>query len=209
VECPTLAKFGVDLSGLVLRDDYRTARAWQLFEPDERRIEIFRTSLDEFNQVKARPDELPAAYRQARGCHLQWGTLPELGELISLLREAKPDITLVLEPTTENLEEPASTYQKVLLQIDLFSPDLGEAEMITGRLDPDAMCETLFSWGAPLVALRMGERGSLLKTADGESWRIPAVPATLVDVTGAGNSYCGGFLTGLGDGQTPLEAGGG
>jgi len=28
----------------------------------------------------------------------------------------------------------------------------------------------------------------------------------LVDVTGAGNSYCGGFLTGLGDGLSPLES---
>ena len=32
------------------------------------------------------------------------------------------------------------------------------------------------------------------------------MPTTIVDVTGAGNSYCGGFLTGLGDGLTPLEA---
>jgi sugar/nucleoside kinase (ribokinase family) len=203
----TLDKFGVDLLGLVLRDNFRTARAWQLFEPDERRIEIFRTSLTEFNQFKVRADELPASYHQARGFHLQWGTLPELGELIRLLREAKPDITLVLEPTTENLEEPAAAYQKVLPYLDLFSPDMGEAEMITGRSEPEAMCEALFSWGVPLVALRMGERGSLVKTPNGESWRIPAVPpTTLVDVTGAGNSYCGGFLTGLGDGLTPLEA---
>jgi sugar/nucleoside kinase (ribokinase family) len=201
-----LNQFGVDVAGLILREDYRTARAWQLFEPDERRIEIFRTSLEEFNQVKVRPSELPTVYHQARGYHLQWGTLAELETLIRLLRKINPDVTLVLEPTTENLEEPGVEYQRVLPMLDLFSPDLGEAEMITGQSELDAMFETLFSWGVPLVAVRMGERGSILKKPDGESWRVPAVPATLVDVTGAGNSYCGGFLTGLGDGLSPLDS---
>ena len=40
----------------------------------------------------------------------------------------------------------------------------------------------------------------------GEQWHLPAVPTEVIDVTGAGNSYCGGFLTGLGDGLSPLEA---
>jgi len=52
----------------------------------------------------------------------------------------------------------------------------------------------------------MGEQGSLIRTPDGEGWLIPAVPASIVDVTGAGNAYCGGFLTGLGDGVSPTEA---
>lgn len=201
-----LARFGVNAAGLVLRENHRTARAWQLFEPDERRIEIFRTALDEFNRIKVKPEELPADYHQARGYHLQWGTLAELETLIRLLREIKPDVTLVLEPTTENLEELAVAYQRVLPQLDLFSPDLGEAETITGQSDPEVMFQTLFSWGAPLVAIRMGDRGSVVQKATGESWQVPAIPATLVDVTGAGNSYCGGFLTGLGDGLSPFES---
>jgi len=171
----TLEKFGVDLRGLVQRDGFRTARAWQVFEPDERRIEIFRTSLDDFERAKVRPDEVPPAYYGARGFHLQWGTLPELEALALLLRQQNPTITLVMEPTTENLDEPATDYQRVLPQLNLFSPDLGEAEQITGRSNLAEICETLFSWGAPLLAIRMGERGSLVKKPDGESWRVPAV----------------------------------
>ena len=41
----SLERFGVDMNGLVQRDGYQTARAWQVFEPDERRIEDFRTSM--------------------------------------------------------------------------------------------------------------------------------------------------------------------
>lgn len=203
-----LERFGIDLQGLVIRNGYQTARAWQVFEPDERRIEVFRTSLDDLYRYKVMGDDLPASYRQARGFHLQWGTLAELEEVIVSLRGTNPDLTLVHEPMpiTDNLEGAPAEFQKILPHLNLFSPDLGEAEMITGASDPEQICDILFAWGAPLVALRMGERGSLVKSNTGEGWVLPAVPTTIVDVTGAGNSYCGGFLTGLGDGLTPLEA---
>jgi ribokinase len=37
-------------------------------------------------------------------------------------------------------------------------------------------------------------------------WHIPAYPATIKDVTGAGDSFCGGFLVGLDQSQDPIEA---
>ena len=64
----------------------------------------------------------------------------------------------------------------------------------------------MLAWGAPLVAIRMGAKGSMVKASSGEGWLLPAVPTTIVDVTGAGNSYCAGFVTGLGDGLSSLEA---
>ena len=43
-ECrEALEAYNIDLSGIVLRSSYQTARAWQIFEWDERRFEIFRT----------------------------------------------------------------------------------------------------------------------------------------------------------------------
>ncbi|MCA9968050.1 MAG: hypothetical protein KC423_27580, partial [Anaerolineales bacterium] len=48
-----------------------------------------------------------------------------------------------------------------------------------------------------LVALRQGAAGSLLYDGEnGRFYRIPAAPATVVDVTGAGNAFCGGLLVG-------------
>jgi sugar/nucleoside kinase (ribokinase family) len=202
----TLTRFGVDLEGCVEREGYRTARAWQLFEPDERRIEIFRTDLEEFRRCQPTFDDLPASYLQARGFHLQWGTLEELGEAVEALREANPQVCLVWEPSPPHLDQPRAQFERVLQQVDLFSPDFGEAAEITGESTPEAAIDTLLEWGTPLVALRQGARGSIVRTALGEGWRVPAVPATIVDVTGAGNSYCGGFLAGLGEGLEPLEA---
>ena len=62
--------------------------------------------------------------------------------------------------------------------------------------------------GVPLIALRMGGEGSLVAGLGGFIQRIPAYPVeNIVDVTGAGNSYCGGFLVGLAQTGDPRLAG--
>ncbi|MFT5195127.1 MAG: sugar/nucleoside kinase (ribokinase family) [Candidatus Promineifilaceae bacterium] len=201
-----LVQFGVDVDGLVLRDGYATARAWQIFEEDDTRIEIFRTSHEEFDKQKVTAADLPVSYRKAKGFHIQWGSLTETEALVRTLRENNPQVKLVLEATPDNTEEGQATFKKLLPNVTLFAPDREEASEITGKSEPEAICDELLDWGAPMVAIRMGARGSMVKVSDGQGWILPAVPTDIVDVTGAGNSYCGGFVTGLGDGLSPLEA---
>lgn len=200
-----LERFGIDLEGMIVREGYRTARAWQLFEPEDLRVEIFRTDIDNFRQNEPKLAELPESYRGAKGFHIQWGTLPEVAELVDGLRAMNPAVALVMEPTYVHSEQ-VHLFQLILPQLALFSPDATDGLTITGRSDPREMISALLELGAPRVALRMGARGSLVGTREGEWWRIPAIPTQIVDVTGAGNAYCGGFLTGLGDGLDTLEA---
>ena len=201
-----LNAFGVDVRGLAVRPDTKTARAWQLFEWDDYRTEIFRTSMADFRQNKVQLADLPADYRAAKGFHVQWGKLPEQIALVSALRASNPGIKLVLEVSPANFDEPEALWRQLLPQMDLISPDREESEAITGRSDPHDICATYIDWGVPLVALRMGASGSLVYAADGARWELPAVPTEIVDVTGAGNSYCGGFTVGLGDGLSPFDA---
>jgi len=57
------------------------------------------------------------------------------------------------------------------------------------------MARRLSDAGARIVALRMGAHGSLVH--DGaQLYHVPTVRTTVVDPTGAGNAYCGGFLAG-------------
>jgi sugar/nucleoside kinase (ribokinase family) len=199
-----LEAMGVDLRGVVLRPDQRTARAWQLFELDERRIEIFRTSIADFDRLKPRFAEIPPDYLQARGFHLQWGAPAELAQLIAQLRAANPAVRIICEPALDHLDGMLDVYRPVLTQVDLFSPDRDEARALTGTDDIAAIFDCLLDSGARMVALRMGAIGSLVGSAAGEFYRVPAVPpAAVVDVTGAGNAYCGGFIAGLGRGDEP------
>jgi sugar/nucleoside kinase (ribokinase family) len=199
-----LETMGVDLRGVMLRPGQRTPRAWQLFEHDERRIEVFRTSLADFDRLRPQFDELPRDYLQARGLHIQWGAPAELAQLIAQLRTANRAVRIICEPALAHLSGALDANRPVLSQVDVFSPDRAEACALTGTDDIAAIFDCLLGAGARIVALRMGADGSLVGTATGEYYRAPAVPpSALVDVTGAGNAYCGGFIAGLGRNDEP------
>ena len=202
-----LERLGVDLRGLIERDGYPTARAWQLFEPDERRVEVFRTDIEDFYRHEARFEEMPPDYLEARGYHLHFGTLAQTAELVDMLRAVNPTACLVWEPTALQFTGTGDEFHAVLSRVDLVSPDLDEARQMTGQSTADGMADTLLGWGVPTVALRMGARGSLVATAGGDVYTVPAVPTTVIDTTGAGDAYCGGFLVALSAGVNVVEAG--
>ncbi len=64
---------------------------------------------------------------------------------------------------------------------------------------------TLHARGVELVWIRLGERGSLLSTTE-NAIEIPAMPTSVQDVTGAGDSMLGGFCHVLLEGGSPEEA---
>jgi sugar/nucleoside kinase (ribokinase family) len=203
-----LEKLGIDMRGVITRDNYQTARAWQLFEPDERRIEVMRTELEDFFDYTPYFSDMPEDYHRVKGVHVQWGrNFEELIGLLNQFRQANSQVSLVWEPALEHLDGEAEQFKPLFSRLDLLSPDLEQAEMITGQTDPEKVVESLLALKASRVAIRMGAEGSLVSSGEGEIWKIPAVPpAAIVDVTGAGNAYCGGFLVGLGQRLTVVEA---
>ena len=69
------------------------------------------------------------------------------------------------------------------------------------------MMETIADYGCEIVVVKRGERGQLLFDRSTKAkWEIPAYPARVVDPTGAGDSYCGGFLAGYRQTYEPLQA---
>ncbi len=69
------------------------------------------------------------------------------------------------------------------------------------------MVEALAVYGCEIIVIKRGERGQLLYDAATHTrWEIPAYPARLVDPTGAGDAFCGGFLAGYRRSYDPLEA---
>ena len=202
-----LERIDVDLSGLYERPD-PTTRAWQIIERDDRRFEIFRTDLATFARNSPTIDDLPAAWRSARGMHLMTnGTVERHIEFVAELRRIAPEMVLVFEPAPEHAGAQAADYGDSLAQLTLFSPDIDQAHELTGRDDVEAMAQTLLDAGAPLVAIRMGARGSYLRGHTVAPLYVPAVPPrALVDVTGAGNAYCGGFTISLARGYDAHES---
>ncbi len=182
---------GFDLRGVVSLD-IPQARAWQLFEWDGKRTEIYR--VDEIGPYMDRPypDEMPTIYGQAKVAAI----LRDGAEFLRW-REVFPDAVVLWEPEQAYMiPQNSAEFRRALPFTDIVSPNLLEASLVYGMNDPHALVDAMLTDGAKVAALRMGDKGSLIGTAN-ERWTIPAVPVPhIIDQTGAGNTYCGAFLVG-------------
>lgn len=88
---------------------------------------------------------------------------------------------------------------------DIALPGLDDAEQLTGLADPDAIADFYLGLGVPVVALTLGEAGTLVADGDRRE-RIEAWPVDAVDATGAGDTFDGAFLASLAAGETPFAA---
>jgi sugar/nucleoside kinase (ribokinase family) len=69
------------------------------------------------------------------------------------------------------------------------------------------MAADLASYGCELIVIKCGKRGQLLfDQATGSRWEVPPYPIKVVDPTGVGDAFCGGFLAGYRKTFDPLEA---
>ena len=99
----------------------------------------------------------------------------------------------------------------VLGLCDYLTPNETEAEALTGMPVVDveaarAAAERLRERGVGTVVMTLGARGALLH-GQGRSAVVPAIAAgPVVETTGAGDAFNGGFATGLARGMDPWEA---
>ena len=170
-------------------------RGWQIFEWDGRRNEIFRVAVVApfMHQPLAESARVP--FQQPRGL-----TLLRQPDYVAGWRRRFPDAALLWEPTRAfMLSADREAFRAGIAAADIVSPNLHEAQAMYGIADARELLRRLLADGAPIAALRMGEAGSLVaRRGSAAAFAIPALPvAEIIDQTGAGNSYCGGFLVGF------------
>ncbi len=99
----------------------------------------------------------------------------------------------------------------VLGLCDYVTPNETEIEILTGRAvaspdDARAAGDALLARGVGAAVVTLGAQGALFH-APGLSQLVPAVDAgPVVETTGAGDAFNGGFATGLARGLDPLDA---
>lgn len=167
-------------------------RAWQLFEWNGKRTELHRVDIIEPFLTLPDINLLPEAYQQAKIFFLL-----SHADVLQTWRNKIPDQVIFWEPTQHLMHaEYAEEFRAAIPIPDIISPNLLEASNIYGFDNPDTLVDAMLEDGARIIALRMGEAGSLVATKD-ERHHIPAMPvAQIIDQTGAGNTYCGGFMVG-------------
>jgi 2-dehydro-3-deoxygluconokinase len=76
---------------------------------------------------------------------------------------------------------------------DIVLPGDGDAKLLTGLEEPDAIVDFYLRLGAKVVALTLGHEGSLVATPERRQRFVP-IKVEAVDATGAGDCYDGAFL---------------
>jgi hypothetical protein len=186
-----------DMRGLHVLD-LPQIRAWQIFETDGTRRELFRVQVTEPFTRGAQPHHLPESYHASRGYYLLQG-FDDIGKWAAQLEGL-----IFWEPLQQIMQPGSHRLLRAALQsahIDIISPNLLEAQAVYGLKQPEALATAMLEDGAQAVVLRMGPDGSLVANRDSHTY-IPAVPVALVvDQTGAGNTYCGAMLAGMVQGK--------
>lgn len=99
--------------------------------------------------------------------------------------------------------------KKIISRVDVVKPNELETKVLTGidpRQDPYTPAEEIKSWGPKLVIITLAELGSVIY--DGKDfYEIPAFQTEALDATGAGDTYAGGFVSGLTRGYDLEKAG--
>jgi ribokinase len=96
-------------------------------------------------------------------------------------------------------------FAALLPLVDLLVVNEGEAERLGGAGEPEAVAQALRRAGVGAVALTLGARGSLF-VDEAQAIRTPALPARVVDTTGAGDAFAGVLAGALYHRQLPPVA---
>jgi sugar/nucleoside kinase (ribokinase family) len=123
---------------------------------------------------------------------------PPLLELaLGLLAEARSRrLAVTIDPGSAAFlaRMPAGEFLRWTQGAAVCFPNRDEAAVLTGERDPVTMAARLTRhYGA--VVLKLGGEGCVLAVPGQAPVRVPAHPARATDTTGAGDAFCGAFLS--------------
>ena len=85
--------------------------------------------------------------------------------------------------------------------VDLFMPSYDEAVKLSGQTEPEKIAEFFLDKGVKNVIIKLGADGAYIKSEDVDGKVFPTYRSIKpIDTTGAGDSFCAGFLAGLSQG---------
>ncbi len=191
-----LRQEGVDLSGVVKKADQPSTSFELGYSKDlsERALSL---------KGKGAPIELTdlPEYFKAKAIHVAPIANEVSFEVIEHLKQCANVLSLdpqgLLRSFDEagNVAENASFDKRILSLINIYKSSQSEILALTGQADLKAAIKTVHDFGVGTVIVTLGAKGAVL-SVEGAQFNIAACPSqVLVDPTGAGDVFIGGFLT--------------
>jgi 2-dehydro-3-deoxygluconokinase len=199
----TLAGEGIDVSAVIRDSESPTGLYFKEFKCfGDPTVYFYRkhSAASQFTPESLNPDWFVGA----RHLHIT-GILPALGaQTAETAKEAmriarKLGMTISFDPNLRRKLWSEEKAREVLLAMiplcDYFLPGLDEAEFLVGKHAESDYAKIFLDMGVKVVAIKLGERGSIGFYDKGYIKAEPYPISTIVDTVGAGDAYAAGFLS--------------
>jgi sugar/nucleoside kinase (ribokinase family) len=188
-----LARLGLRDEGLLVRDPH-TIRNHLVYLANGERTETPALGVEHFARMQTTPDDVPEGLLPAAGTYFFRDVSPRFWQCYAR-RRAQLGTTLWEWQAGEATPSAWPSVRALLPTVDMFSLTLSEARDLLDLQEPEDITNQLLLAGANIVVLRMGAAGALIADRR-RRLRLQPPASRVVDVTGAGNAFCGGFLAG-------------
>jgi sugar/nucleoside kinase (ribokinase family) len=186
-----LAARGIDTTGVAVDPSRPTGVTVVLSKPDDRAILTSLGTIGDLRSALIDPDMLASSrHVHVSSYFLQRGLSEDLPAIFEEAHGA--GATTSVDPNWDPTGGWDGGLMDLLSQIDVFLPNEMEALRLAHISEIGEAVRRLRA-RAPFVVIKRGERGALGARA-GEVVEAPALPARVVDATGAGDSFDAGFL---------------
>jgi len=203
-----LARKGVETSGVSTSRRYGTSKTMILpvIGEDRRFIHTFGANAD-FSAADIDRESLAGASVFYVGGYMVLPDLlqDDLAALFQLARSHGVRTALDVVVPAGGASVSMHDLERVLPLVDVFMPNDQEAQRLTGEGDPRRQAEALLRAGCETVVITMGGRGALLMDR-AQIIEAPAFSVALVDSSGAGDAFAGGFIAGMLAGLSQADA---
>ena len=151
-------------------------------------------------------DQVPPRYWQAKGVHIG-PNLPDAQ--IGLARQARSHgLVVTCDPGFHAAHLGQLQLDELLGLVDVFLPSEKELALLCPGAEPDAALLQLSQRARAIVGVKCGSKGAIVLPKGQKSpIHVPVLPVEVLDPTGAGDAFCGGFLAGLLLGDDAFKAG--
>jgi fructokinase len=198
----TLAREGVDTSGLVFTDEAFTTLAFvSLLKNGEREFSFARKpGADTCIRASELRTEVLTSCKVFHIGSLSMTDEPAREATLTAVRIAKKAGARISydpnyrAPLWESEDEARKYMRSLLPYVDVVKLSEVEAELLTGHTEPEKALDFLLENGAAIAVVTLGEKGAMFGIERIRTL-IPALtPEQVVDTTGAGDAFWGAFL---------------
>ncbi|HEV2029158.1 MAG TPA: PfkB family carbohydrate kinase, partial [Candidatus Dormibacteraeota bacterium] len=204
-----LASLGIAGAGIVAVPG-PTVRNWVVYEANGDRHWIYRTPRERSVEIAVQAGDLPDAWLSARPApfvHVAAMPIDAAEAVVDTVRRKAPEALISLDTHEDFVAAYRSRLRALAARVDAFLPSRSELADLVGYDDPMRAMNELSQLPTPIVVVKLGADGVLVwDRRRGELNAVPAAEGKVVDVTGAGDGFCGGFAAGLSLGDPPVKA---